>query len=337
VNSKARTMPSADQLKALLKAYAQGDDEQFHSVAMQIAAGEARIGHGKLAEELRDLIDKARVRVPSPGPSPIPMARPRGEVADLLTVTYPKVRLSDLILASKTRRVLDRVIREHKTIRDIRAHGLAPRKKLLLVGPPGTGKTMTASAIAGELSLPLFTVRLDSLITRYMGETAAKLRLVFDAIAQTRAVYLFDEFDSIGSERGLSNDVGEIRRVVNSFLQMVEHDASDSVIIAATNHPTILDRALFRRFDDIVRYVLPTQDEIKAALKAKITGTKAVTQIQWTKLASRAKGLSYADITRAAEDALKHALIEHRPLTHADLSAALAERQTTLNHGTAKT
>jgi hypothetical protein len=92
-------MPSADQLKALLKAYAQGDEEQFHSVAMQIAAGEARMGHGKLAEELRELIDKARVRVPSPGPSPIPMARPRGEVADLLTVTYPKTRLSDLVLA----------------------------------------------------------------------------------------------------------------------------------------------------------------------------------------------------------------------------------------------
>jgi SpoVK/Ycf46/Vps4 family AAA+-type ATPase len=329
-------MPSADQLKALLRAYAQGDDAQFHSVAMQIAAGEARIGHGKLAEELRDLIDKARVRVPSPGPSPIPMARPRGEVADLLTVTYPKARLSDLVLASKTRRVLDRVVREHKTIRDIRAHGLAPRKKLLLVGPPGTGKTMTASAIAGELSLPLFTVRLDRLITRYMGETATKLRLVFDAIAQTRAIYLFDEFDSIGSERGLTNDVGEIRRVVNSFLQMVEHDSSDSVIIAATNHPSILDRALFRRFDDIIRYMLPTQDEIKAALKAKIAGTKPATQIQWTKLASRARGLSYADITRAAEDALKHALIEHRALTHADLSFALAERQMTLNHGTAK-
>jgi SpoVK/Ycf46/Vps4 family AAA+-type ATPase len=337
MNSKGRMMPSADQLKALLKAYALGDDAQFHSVAMQIAAGEARNGHGRLAEELRDLIDKARMRVPSAGPSAIPMARPRGEVANLLTVTYPKTRLADLVLAFKTRKVLDRVVREHKTIRDIRAHGLAPRKKLLLVGPPGTGKTMTASAIAGELSLPLFTVRLDRLITRYMGETAAKLRLVFDAIAQTRAIYLFDEFDSIGSERDLTNDVGEIRRVVNSFLQMVEQDSSDSVIIAATNHPKILDRALFRRFDDIVRYMLPTRSEIVTALKSKIAGTRPATQIQWTKLAIRAKGLSYADITRAAEDALKHALIEHRGLTHADLSAALIERHVTLNHGTAKT
>jgi SpoVK/Ycf46/Vps4 family AAA+-type ATPase len=329
-------MPSADQLKALLKAYAQRDDAQFHSIAMQIAAGEARSGHGKLAEELRDLIDKSRVQVPSAGPSPIPIARPRGEVADLLTVSYPNTRLNELILAPRTRKILERVIREHKTIRDIRAHGLAPRKKLMLVGPPGTGKTMTASAIAGELALPLFTVRLDRLITRYMGETATKLRLVFDAIAQTRAVYLFDEFDSIGSERSLTNDVGEIRRVVNSFLQMVEHDSSDSIIIAASNHPSLLDRALFRRFDDIVRYVLPTRDEIKAVLKAKIAGVKTSTPLQWAKLGLRASGLSYADITRAAEDALKHAIIEGRAVTQSDISDAIMERRMALNHGKTK-
>jgi SpoVK/Ycf46/Vps4 family AAA+-type ATPase len=329
-------MPSADQLKALIKAYAQGDDAQFHSVAMQIAAGEARSGHGKLAEELRDLIDQSRVRVPSPGPSPVPMNRPRGEVADLLTVSYPNVRLADLVLALQTRRLLDRVVREHKTLRDLRAHGLAPRKKLLLVGPPGTGKTMTASAIATELSLPLFVVRLDRLITRYMGETASKLRLVFDAIAHTRAVYLFDEFDSIGSERGMSNDVGEIRRVVNSFLQMVEQDTSDSVIIAATNHPKILDRALFRRFDDIVQFDLPKAAQIGVALKAKIAGSKHSSKISWAKLSAQARGLSYADLTRAAEDALKQALIERRAVTQADISSALTERNFALSHGKTK-
>lgn len=329
-------MPSADQLKALLKAYALGDDAQFHSIAMQIAASEARVGHGKLAEELKELIDKSRARVPSPGPSPIPLARPRGEIADLLTVTYPHIRLQDLVLSSKTRSVLNRVIREHKTIRDIRAHGLAPRKKLLLVGPPGTGKTMTASAIAGELSLPLFVVRLDRLITRFMGETATKLRLIFDAIAQTRAVYLFDEFDSIGSERGLGNDVGEIRRIVNSFLQMVEQDISDSLIIAATNHPAILDRALFRRFDDIVQYALPSVKEIQSALQFKIAGSKTSTKINWAGLATLARGLSYADITRATGDALKHALIEGRSLTNSDLRFAITERKAAQMHRNTK-
>ncbi|MEH2474066.1 SpoVK/Ycf46/Vps4 family AAA+-type ATPase [Nitrobacteraceae bacterium AZCC 2161] len=336
MNSKVRPMASADQLKALIKAYSQGDEAQFHSIAMQIAAAEARIGHGKLAEELRELIDKSRVRVPSAGPSPIPITRPRGEIADLLTVTYPHIRLHNLVLNLKTRKILDRVIREHKTIGEIRAHGLAPRKKLLLVGPPGTGKTMTASAIAGELSLPLFVVRLDRLITRFMGETATKLRLIFDAIAQTRAVYLFDEFDSIGSERGLGNDVGEIRRIVNSFLQMVEQDTSDSLIIAATNHPAILDRALFRRFDDIVQYALPSASEIQTALKFKLTGAKISTKMNWAKLSMAAKGLSYADVTRATSDALKHALIERRAITHGDLLSAIAERKAALMHGSSK-
>jgi SpoVK/Ycf46/Vps4 family AAA+-type ATPase len=324
-------MASADQLKALLKAYADGNAAHFHSIAMQIAAGEARVGHGKLAEELRELIDRSKVRVPAPE-SPIPLARPRGEIADLLTVTYPQTRLGDLVLSSKTRDVLARVVREHKTIRDIRAHGLSPRKKLLLVGPPGTGKTLTASAIAGELSLPLFVVRLDRLITRFMGETGAKLRMIFDAIAQTRAVYLFDEFDSIGSERGLANDVGEIRRVVNNFLQMVEHDTSDSLIIAATNHPTILDSALFRRFDDIVQYDLPGEKEIVTTLKSKLAAERISGAVGWLALARKSKGLSYADVTRAASDAMKHALIEKRELRNDDLASAISERRDALAH-----
>jgi len=101
------------------------------------------------------------------------------------------------------------------------AHGLSPRRKLLLVGPPGTGKTLSASVLASELGIPLFQVRLDGLITKFMGETAAKLRQIFDATSQTRGIYFFDEFDAIGSQRGLTNDVGEIRRVLNSFLQTI--------------------------------------------------------------------------------------------------------------------
>jgi SpoVK/Ycf46/Vps4 family AAA+-type ATPase len=328
-------MASADQLRALLRAYAIGDEALFQSVAMQIAANEARAGHGKLAEELRKLIDDAKVRVPQPGPTPIPLAKPRGDVADLLTVSYPNVRLADMVLADDARKALNRVLREHKTIREIRSHGLAPRKRLLLLGPPGTGKTLTASALAGELGLPLFVVRLDRLITRYMGETAAKLRLIFDAIAQTRAVYLFDEFDSIGSERGLSNDVGEIRRVVNSFLQMVEQDSSDSLIIAATNHANILDKALFRRIDDIIHYDMPTAPQLAAVLKAKLSGFKTG-RMPWDALAKSATGLSYGDITRAIEDAVKHAIIERRAVTKEDLATAIAERKSATRPARAK-
>lgn len=324
-------MPSGDHLKALLKAYAQGDNAQFQSIAMQIAASEARLGHSKLAEELKQIIDAAKIKLPIQGTTPIPMARPRGEIADLLSVSYPEIRLNSLVGSAKLQKALARVVKEHKTIVDIRGHGLSPRRKLLLLGPPGTGKTMTASALAGELGLPLFVVRLDRLITRFMGETAAKLRLIFDAISQTRAVYLFDEFDSIGSERGLANDVGEIRRVLNSFLLMVEQDTSDSLILAATNHPSLLDRALFRRFDDILEYKLPDADEIAAMLKTKFSGQKTA-RLYWTRLAKRASGLSFADVSRAADDAIKHSVIEKVKITQAAVAAAIDERLATLEH-----
>ena len=318
-------MASADQLKALLQSHIEGDESQFYSIAMQLAAHEAKVGHGKLAKELRELIDRAKSqkgRIQA-----IPLTKPRGELSGLLSVDYPKLRLQDMVLAPNIGTRLKRLIKEHSQIRKIRAHGLSPRKKLLLVGPPGTGKTLTASVLAGELGLPLFVVRLDSLMTKYMGETAGKLRLIFDAIQQTRGVYLFDEFDSIGSQRGMGNDVGELRRVLNSFLQMVEQDDSDSLLIAATNHPELLDRALFRRFDDVIEYHLPNQKETIAALKSKLAAFKTG-RIAWTKVAQRAEGLSYGDLTRACEDAIKDALIHNRDkVIQSDLTRALSERK----------
>ena len=325
-------MPSADQIKSLIASLAQGDEAHFYSVAMQIAASEARMGHGKLAEDIRSLIDKAKSRVSPSSKNPIPLARPRGELAELLSVSYPNVRLSDMVLGVSIKRKLERVIREQRAIQIIRGRGLSPRRKLLLIGKPGTGKTLTASALAGELGLPLFIVRLDSLITKFMGETAAKLRLIFEALNQTRGIYLFDEFDSIGSARGLSNDVGEIRRVLNSFLQMVEQDHSDSLVVAATNHVGILDRALFRRFDDIVEYDLPDKDRIVETLKTKL-GAFKTQRIQWPRLATLARGLNYADITRACEDLIKDALIHERTfVTHTEIAHALRDRRLAVTH-----
>ena len=252
---------------------------------------------------------------------------PVAELADFLSASYPNTKLADMVLGASLEKRLGRVIRAHKAVRNIRARGLAPRRQLLLVGPPGTGKTMTASALAGELGMPLFVIRLDGLITKFMGETSAKLRLVFDAMNQTRGVYLFDEFDSIGSERGLGNDVGEIRRVVNSFLQMVEQDNSDSLIVAATNHVKLLDRALFRRFDDIIEFDLPDLARIKLVLHAKLAGVRTQ-KIRWADAAKAAKGLSFADVVRAAEDAIKDAVVDEREaITHADLMGAIRERR----------
>lgn len=318
-------MASAEQLKALLKSHMEGDSQRFYSVAMQVAAHEAKKGHGKLAEELRTLIDEAKLRHGT-GQS-IPISRPKGELAGLLTVSYPKERLGQMVLSEVLESQIQRIIREQRHAVKILEHGLSPRRKLLLVGPPGTGKTLTASVLAGELGFPLFQVRLDGLITKFMGETAAKLRQVFDATDQTRGVFFFDEFDAIGSQRGVANDVGEISRVLNSFLQMIEQDHSHSLIVAATNHPEALDRALFRRFDDVLQYELPDDAQIPALLKGRLSNY-AAKGISWERLAKVAFGLSYADIVRAMEEVLKDTLIQGREMVNeVDIQGMLEERQ----------
>lgn len=321
-------MASADQLKALLQSHLEGDDNRFYSVAMQVAAHEAKRGHGKLAEELRLLVDQAKSRraVPSDNKA-VPISRPKGELANLLSVSYPKSRLGDMVLNGELTQQLERIIREQRHAAEILSHGLSPRRKLLLVGPPGTGKTMTASVLAGELGLPLFQVRLDGLITKFMGETAAKLRQIFESTHHARGVYFFDEFDAIGSQRGLANDVGEVRRILNSFLQMIEQDDSHSLIIGATNHPDILDNALFRRFDDLLHYELPDEARIASVLKSRLC-RMAIKNTSWKRLADKALGLSYAELTRAADEVLKTALIERADaISEKDVAQAIEERR----------
>lgn len=326
-------MASAQQLKALLKSYVDGDEAHFYAVAMQVAAHEAKLGHGTLARELRSLIDEAKKKRPlHTSAQPIAISQPRGELSSLLSASYPKLRLSDMILDDTVSERLSRVITEQRQMTKLRSHGLLPRKKMLFVGSPGTGKTMSASVLAGELGLPLFVVRLEGLITKYMGETAAKLRLIFDAMVQTRGVYFFDEFDSIGSQRSQVNDVGEIRRVLNSFLQMIEQDESDSLILAATNHPGILDYALFRRFDDVIEFNFPSKPLIISLIKNKIAGFQS-SRIIWKKLAEVAEGLSFADISRACEDAIKDAIISNKmKLSEKDLARLLSERKSCHTH-----
>ena len=319
-------MASANHLRALLKSHLEGDDQRFYSVAMQVAAHEAKLGHGKLAEELRAIIDEAKSRRGG-AQAPVPITRPKGELANLLTATYPKARLSGMVLHDALAQQIQRVIREQRHGERILSEGLALRRKLLLVGAPGTGKTLTASVLAGELGLPLLQVRLDGLITKYMGETAAKLRQIFDATGQTRGVYFFDEFDAIGSQRGMANDVGEIRRVLNSFLQMIEQDDSHSLVVAATNHPEILDPALFRRFDDVLHYELPNEPQLAALLRSRLARC-AVKGTSWKRLARHALGLSYAETTRAADEVLKDALIHDRErVKETDIRLMLEERQ----------
>lgn len=306
---------SAEQIKALIKSFSEGDESRFYATAMQIAASEAKKGHTVFAEELKKLIDKAKLEHPATAlinQKPIPIASPRGELSDLLEVFYPKAKLADMILSPQVYDALQRIIIEQRKYEILRRHDLHPRRKLLLIGKPGCGKTKTAQALAGELGLALFIVRLDGLITKYMGESITKLRLIFNAMTNTRGVYLFDEFDSIGSNRSYGNDVGEIKRVLNSFLLNIERDDSESIIVAATNLPEALDKALFRRFDDIITYPLPGENELRATFEKHLRGFEFSGEFSMDELVKHATGLSYADVIRACQDAIKEMLVHDR-------------------------
>ncbi|MGT0250390.1 AAA family ATPase [Burkholderia pyrrocinia] len=305
---------SAKQVLALLSSHVDGDEDQLLSIALQIAAQEARQGRQDEADKLKRLVQKARDQRrsgrPAGGQTPIPLARPRGELQEIVDSTYPKVVLSDMVLSDGIAKRLTRVVRQQQERVTLREHGQTPATHMLLVGPPGTGKTMTASVLAGELRLPLFTVRLESLFSRYFGETASKLRLLFNQIAQTRGVYLLDEFDAIGARRGDPNDVGEIRRVLNSVLAFMEEpNSTDSLVLAATNHVEILDEALARRFDEVVEYTLPDAVAARGIIERRLGKFRFAPKL-WSSLSSSLDGLSQGELVRAADSIVKDAILE---------------------------
>ncbi len=323
-------MANAEQIIELLKSHINGDERRFYAIAMQVAAHEAKQGHEKLAQELKSLVDKAKEKrtvLTAPPSSVINIAHPKGELANLLSVDYPAIRFSELTFSPAIKERIDRVILEQRQNHALADYGLRPRRKILFYGPPGTGKTITAAALAAELNLPLFTIRLDGLITKYMGETASKLRLVFDAIKSTRAVYFFDEFDAIGGDRALGNDVGEMRRILNSFLQFMEQDHSESLILAATNHVKLLDNALFRRFDDVIEYRLPDGDQIDKIIQNKLHNF-TLEKIDWKDIEAASEGLSHAEITRASIEAAKQSVLQDKhKISKQLLLDAISERK----------
>lgn len=310
-------LATAEHLKSLIKAHIDRNDERFMTIVLQIAAYEARQNHTELARELKLLIDKANF-----SKNKIVQINNQNQ---MLMMSSPDVRLSDLIVSDEVQSRINRILNEYANRAKLKKHGLSNRRKILLEGSPGTGKTMTASAIASELHLPLFVVQMDKLVTKFMGETSVKLRQIFDSIETFPGVYLFDEFDAIGTDRNFDNEVGEMRRVLNSFLQFIEQDVSDGIIIAATNNHRMLDQALFRRFDDVIHYSLPSRDEVIRLFLSKLDGYAAIATPSEGLIESALK-LSQSEISKVCDDAIKLSILSDRQLKQKDLVVLINER-----------
>lgn len=322
-------MATQAQLLALVRSFSERDDARFQSVALQMASDAAQRGQRKLADQIRAMIQDVRKRadnVVDLRGGPIPVVRPKGELAGLVSASYPMSRLENMVLEEGVLERLRRIIEEQRHRSKLAQHGLKPRRKFLLTGPPGTGKTLTASALAGELGLPLFTILLDGVITKFMGETSSKIRLVFDAMHTTRGVYFFDEVDALAAKRLMGNDVGEARRTLNSILQMLDEDDGDALILAATNHPELLDPAMFRRFDSVIEYGILSTERVPE-LFLKVLKPFDLDGVEWPRVRDAASGMSQAEMIRAAEDAARTAVIDNDAIvTTTILINAIRER-----------
>jgi len=311
-------MATSDQIKSLIKAHNDKDNDKFKTVILQIAAYEAKLNHVTLARDFKKLAEKT-------GNSSANILHLNQIKSNpMLNMHIPSDKLKDLIVSNEIHERITRILNEFKNRNKLKSFGMSNRRKILIEGKPGTGKTFTASVIASELGLPLYTVQMDKLVTKFMGETSAKLRQIFDSIETSIGVYLFD---AIGADRSLDNEVGEMRRILNSFLQFIEQDSSDSIIIAATNNQKLLDQALFRRFDDVLHYSMPTQIQIKHLYHYKL----ALYQSDFLpscKLIEESISLSHAEIIMVCEDAIKDSILYDCKLTESKLLSLINERLT---------
>lgn len=299
-------MATADQILSLIRNHLNNDDTQFRKVALQISAVEARSGHAIVARTIQELLNQKKTSLGT-----VRLVSKNKDIDDLLLQVDTYDDMTSLVLSQELKEKLDRVIKEYLKKETLSKYGLANRRKLLLYGASGTGKTMTASALAKEFNLLFFVVRTEKVVTKFMGETGQKLGRIFDFINEVPAVYLFDEFDAIGSQRGMDNEVGEQRRILNTFLQLLERDDSDSFIIAATNSIESIDKAMFRRFDDVIEYKLPDREQRLALLREYLYTAK---DLDFSSAEPLFDGMSHAEIKMVCSDIFKESLLNDRKI-----------------------
>ncbi|MBP6095122.1 MAG: AAA family ATPase [Methyloversatilis sp.] len=321
-------MASGKLLRQLIKSGTLGDAASFRSASEAVIKEEREKNHHLLANDLERLLYGGQSITCNgarkfQGISDLPTNKDSGLA--LLEERAVVREEKDIVLSDATQSALDEILMEHNRADTLRSYGMQPAQRLLFCGPPGCGKTLAAEVIAHALSMPLVLVRLDSVISSFLGETAANLRKVFDYIAQQPVVALFDEFDALTKDRGDSADHGELKRSVNAVLQMMDSYRGESILIATTNYETLLDKAVWRRFDEVVRFEMPNLEQIKRLLALKLSGIRRNFEPEDGQVASLFKGMSHADIERVLRRAIKEMILSGREfMEKSHLDTALA-------------
>jgi SpoVK/Ycf46/Vps4 family AAA+-type ATPase len=326
----------ADILKRVVRAIADGSQSDLDRLAGKIVEEERKTGHVRLAEQLEAILKQPKPKrtLPSPPPSAhinrtlteLPLSRRHGETQATL---IPHDQLEHhMVLHEAVEQRFARIEAEYAARDRLCTFGLKPRKTVLLYGPPGCGKSLGAKRLAWNTGLPLVKVRFDVLISSFFGESAQNLRSIFSSAREKPCVLLLDECDFIARSRTASKDIGEVSRIVNSLLQLMEDYDAPGLLVATTNLESALDPALFRRFDDVFAIPLPGRTEIERLLKLTLSSVRMERPIAWDSLVAKLEGASAAMVVKAAQDAAKAAVLAGRPsLSQDKLLKAVEELQ----------
>ena len=324
-------MARGDLMKKLLASY--GRDEEFRAVAEQIILEEEKKNNKVLAKSLRRTLE-AGPRQPS-SPKALAALLPFPEAAaDFVERIEPEHSRDDIVLGTTTISVLKGLLEEFRRADDIRRMGLTVRSKLLFCGPPGCGKTLCAEVFASELGLPLFVVKLDSLISSYLGQTASNVRKIFEFARRQPSVLFFDEFDALARSRDDTNEHNELRRVVNSLLIFIDRLRPRGFLIAATNLEQSLDPAVWRRFDEVIWFDKPDGSMIRQYLRYKFKNVE--TNFDPTTFYEALVGYSFAEIERVCLQSIKATVINRRKQVYKEDFVQSIADETRRRSGTAR-
>lgn len=308
-------MPRSDLLIDMVEAEQRGDRQRFRAVVEAVISEERAKQHHLVADRLTEIVSTS-------GASMSPAQGGRRST-DLVLEVVPQRRLDDLLLASRIDREVRQVIEEHHRADVLRAHNLEPRHRIVLQGPPGNGKTTLAEAIATEVMVPLLVVRYEAVISSFLGETAARLDALFDHVRTRRCVLFFDEFDTLGKERSDEHETGEVKRVVSSLLLQIDRLPSHVLVVAATNHGELIDRAAWRRFQVRLEVPPPTRAQIEAfvgTMQRRLGGSFGLAP---RTMADRLQGASFSDVEQICLDVRRRYVLD---LPDGDLRTITTER-----------